>query len=135
MARALRLAIATFAVGMIGLGLVAWRALPLTSPAEAQPAPLGESNGATLLGRDSRSCAGPVVSSPRGPSLADPRPDAARGEGCIALTGPTPVIPEAPLPILLPLTATAALCGAVLFLRRRGQTQREARGKEAADGE
>jgi hypothetical protein len=59
----------------------------------------------------------------------------APGVGCVALIGPTPVIAEAQLPILLPLTATAALGGAFLLARRRGKTQPEARGKEAADGE
>jgi hypothetical protein len=135
MARVLRLVIATSLVGLIALAVVAWRALPLTSPAEAQPAPLGESSGATLPGRDGRPCAGPMDSRPYDPSLAGAPPVAARGERCVALTGPTPVIPEAPLPILLPLTAMAALGGAVLLVRRRGQTRGEARGKEAADEE
>ena len=135
MARVLRLAIATSLVGLIGLGVVAWRAFPLTSPAEARPAPLGVSNDAAQVGRDGRSCAGATNSPPYGSSLAAQSAETQRGEGCLALTGPTPVIPEAPLPILLPLTATAALCGAVLLLRGHGDAEREARGKEAPDGE
>jgi hypothetical protein len=131
MARVLRFAIATSLVGLVALGVVAWRAFPLTSPAEAQPAPLGQSDGGALLGRDARSCDGLTDATHYGPSLEVPGAEGA----CVALTGPTPVIAETPLPILLPLTATAALGGAVLLARRRGKAQREARGKEAADGE
>lgn len=134
MAGLLRLAIATSLAGLIALGVVTWRGFPVTSPAEARPAPLGQSAGGTVLGRDDRSCAGHMDATRSDPSSAGAGADVARRGGCVALTGPTPVVPEAPLPILLPLTATAALGGAVLLTRRHRKGQPEIRGKEAADG-
>jgi hypothetical protein len=49
--------------------------------------------------------------------------------------GPTPVVPEAPVAVLLPLTASAALVGALWVARARGRGRPRTARKERADGE
>jgi hypothetical protein len=101
-----------------------------SSPAPATPTPF---NGATEESPGGN--ASPRPQSPADAAPIDGSYDVSGEDPCTGVGGPTPVIAEAPLPILLPLTATAALGGALLLFRRRGKAQREARGKEAADGE
>jgi hypothetical protein len=77
---------------------------------------------------------GPVAEAAQrseGTSACDPNPPA--GEACITAQGPAPVIPEASLPVLLPLTG-AVLIGALWLVRQRSMSRHDARGREAADG-
>jgi hypothetical protein len=106
-------------------------ASPCSSPGPALPTPT-PFNGAT---EESTGDLG--TPEPLSPADAVPLDGEGIGSGQDACTvaGPTPVIAEAPVPLLLPLTATVVMVGGVLLLRRPGRGRNRPTGKEAADGE
>jgi hypothetical protein len=95
---------------------------------------LGVAMAATAWDRQAAT-SGPIAEAAQrsgGTGTCDPIPPA--GKACITAQGPAPVIPEASLPVLLPLTAGAVLIGALWLVRQRGNRRHDARGREAADG-
>jgi hypothetical protein len=89
-------------------------------------------------------CSSPTPT-PESPAPLPTPPDTATGESMGADTtykvfwadgcdpGPTPVIPESPLAILLPLTAAGALFAALMFRQRRDGKTRPAVGEGRAE--
>ena len=99
-----------------------------SSPGPATPTPF---NGAT------EESTGPS-SGPQDPADVAPldtEADVSAEDVCADVAGPTPVIAEAPTPVLLPLTASLALAGALWLVRRRADRRGAVAGREAADGE
>lgn len=134
MAWALRLAMATVLVAGVGVGLAVWSASPATWLADAQGEP-PRAVESPPRAAGTRACS--PTGNPRAGSRSPPTPAVVDqgSEGCVALLGPTPVIPEAPLAILIPLTASAVLVGVVWLAHRGGAERHSPAGKEVADGE
>jgi hypothetical protein len=93
------LAAVVLVVTGLGLAVAEWQ--PASEAAPSRDA-IGAAVGGSPLTADRH-----VTCTPEGPSAS-----------CLDMAGPAPVIPEAPLPVLLPITGAVVLAAVALARRR-----------------